>query len=213
MAGSTSYWVNGPNVLRNSPNYIVMGLNYERGIGEALESFGHRAEQLLANHVYRAGSNETLPYNRCYWADFDQAQCGSRQATPQRDIWDRYSVVDGNLAGEAGVGAMHWAPNVTLRSQEYVWSLTNFVNTQADDWEYNYPKLVGAATKRMVNVDEWLPMAQDGDAGRGFKKWYYHHMPRVPGHYADASNASNDGKLNNWWEYIVNFNRHVETQD
>jgi hypothetical protein len=83
----------------------------------------------------------------------------------------------------------------------------------ADDWEFNYPNLIGAATKRMVNVNEWTPMAQDGDAGRGYKKWFYHHMPRVPGQYVDAGNSGNNGRLNNWWEYIVNFNRHVETQN
>jgi hypothetical protein len=212
MAGSTSYWVNGPAVFRSAPNYIVMGLSYERGISEALESFGHRAEQLIANHVYRATSNETLPYNGCFWPDF-AAWCGSRASTPQRDIYDRFSVVDGNLLGEAGVGAVHWAPNVQFRSQEYVWHLDNFVSSMADDWQFNYPKLVGASTKRQVNVEEWRPMAQDGDAGRGYKKWWYHHMPRVPGHYADPANAGNHGKLNNWWEYIVNFRRHPEMRD
>jgi hypothetical protein len=212
MAGTAPYWLNGPAMFRNAPNYVVMGLSYERGIGEALESFGHRTEQLLANHVYRNTSNETVPYNNCYWSDF-AGFCGSRQATPQRDIWDRFTVVDGNLAGEAGVGAMHWAPNVQFRSQEYVWSLSSSVNTMADDWEFNYPNLVGASTKRMVNLNEWVPMAQDGDAGRGYKKWFYHHLPRVPGHYVDAGNAGNNGRLNNWWEYVVNFNRHVETQN
>ena len=212
MAGSSAYWVNGPAVFRDAPNYMVMGLSYERGIGEALESFGHRAEQLLANHVYRPTSNETLPYNGCYWPDF-ASFCGSRAPTPQRDIWDRFTVVDGNTPDGAGVGAVHWAPNVQLRSQEYVWSLSNSVSSMADDWQFNYPKLVGASTKRLVNVDEWTPMASDGDAGRGFKKWWYHHMPRVPGHYADSANVGNDGKLNNWWEYIVNFRRHPEMQD
>jgi hypothetical protein len=213
MAGTSPYWINGPAMFRNAPNHFVMGMSYERGIGEALENFGHRTEQLLANHVYRTTSNETLPYNNCYWPDFNVSWCGSRQPAPQRDIWDRFTVVDGNLPGEAGLGAAHWAPNVQLRSQEYVWNLTNFANTMADDWQFNYPLLIGGATKRSVNLNEWTPMAQDGDAGRGYKKWWYHHMPRVPGHYVDAGNGGNNGKLNNWWEYLVNFNRHIETQN
>jgi hypothetical protein len=212
MAGTSPYWINGPAMFRNAPNHFVMGMSYERGISEALENFGHRAEQLLANHVYRTTSNETLPYNNCYWSDFAEF-CGARAPTPQRDIYDRFSVVDGNLLGGAGVGAAHWAPNVQFRFQEYVWDLTNLAFTMADDWQFNYPKLVGASTKRQVNVDEWRPLAQDFDAGRGFKKWWYHHMPRVPGHYADAANPGNHLKLNNWWEYLTNFNRHPETQD
>jgi hypothetical protein len=213
MAGSSPYWVNGPAMPRNAPNYFVMGMSYERGIGEALENFGHRSEQLLANHVYRASSNETLPYNSCYWPDFNAEWCGSRQPTPQRDIYDRFTVVDGNLPGGAGVGAAHWAPNVTVHSQEYMWHLDNFVSSMADDWQFNYPKLVGASTKRQVNVEEWRPMASDGDPGRGFKKWWFHHFPRVPGHYADAANPGNDHRLNNWWEYTVDFRRHPELAD
>jgi len=37
-------------------------------------------------------------------------------------------------------------------------------------------------------------------------------MPRVPGHYKDPGNAMNHGKLNNWWEYIVNWDRHPESR-
>ncbi len=211
-AGSTAYPINGPVVFRNTHNFVIMGQNYERQLSEALENFGHRTEWLLAFHTYRTTSNETLPYNPCYWPP--NAACGTRQPTPQRDIWDRFSVVDGNLTDQAGVGAAHWAPNAENRdTDEYRWDLTNFANSMGDDWYFNYPNLVGTSTRRLVNVEEWRPMAQDGEPGRAFKKWWYHHMPRVPGHYVDANNAGNNGKLNNWWEYIVNFNRHPETQN
>ncbi|HKP96179.1 MAG TPA: hypothetical protein VJ385_10510 [Fibrobacteria bacterium] len=213
MAGGTPYDVNGPAVLRpNVPNIIVMGLNYERGLGEALESFGHRVEWLLDRHAFEIP--ETIPYNPCYWPDFPAGDyCGTvRPPTPQRNIYDRFSVVEGNLPGQAGVGAAHWAPNARSRNDEYNWSLANTAYTQADDWQFNYPNLAGAATKRLVNASEWTPYAQDGDAGRGFKKWWFYQMPRVPGHYVDAGNAANNRKLNNWWEYAVNFNKHPETR-
>jgi hypothetical protein len=210
-AGSTAFPINGPSFFRNTPNFVIMGQSYERQLSEALENFGHRSEWYMAFHVFRSSSGETLPYNPCYWPV--NSACGTRQPTPQRDIWDRFSVVDGNLAGQAGVGAAHWAPNAQTRTDEYRWDLTNFANSMGDDWYFNYPKLVGSSTARLVNVEEWRPMAQDGEPGRAFKKWWYHHMPRVPGHYVDAGNAGNDGKLNNWWEYIVNPNRHPETQN
>jgi hypothetical protein len=213
MAGKTAYEVNGPVVYRAGiPNHIVMGLNYERGLSEALESFGHRAEWFLDRHTFKI--KETVPYNPCYWPDFPIGDyCGgTRPATPVRNIYDRFSVVEGNVPGNAGVGAAHWAPNARSRQDEYNWALTNTAYSQADDWETNYPNLTGLASKRLVNVNEWLPMAQNGDAGRGFKKWWMQHMPRVSGHYKDATIPVNNGKLNNWWEYIFNFDKHPETQ-
>ena len=77
---------------------------------------------------------------------------------------------------------------------------------------YNYPKLQGASTKRLMNQNEWLPMAQDGEIQRGFVKWYFQHYPRFKGTYVDAVNAGNNGRQNNWWEYAVNFNLYPETQ-
>lgn len=79
---------------------------------------------------------------------------------------------------------------------------------QADDWQFNYPNLIEPNSRRLVNQNEWPPFAQNGDASRGFKKWWYHPMPRVPGHYKDAVN---NNKLNNWWEYIMDFTRHPES--
>lgn len=58
MVGATAYWCNAPPLLRNgTPLYIMMGLNYERGVAEALHSFGHRAESILT-HVYGSWSRD-----------------------------------------------------------------------------------------------------------------------------------------------------------
>ena len=209
MAGRNPYAINGGVYIRNTRNFVVMGQSYERRHSEALENYGHRVEWQVSRAF--VGEQNTLPYHPCYWPDFDPS-CGSRQPTPQRNIYDRFSVVEGNLPGGAGVGAAHWTPNALNRTHEYRWDLTNTAFTMADDWQFNYPNLVGSTTRRLVNVDEWRPMAQDLEAGRGFKKWWYHHFPRVPGHYRDATNPTNDGKLNNWWEYIVNFDNHPESR-
>jgi hypothetical protein len=209
MMGRTAYWINGSPVWRDTKNYFVMGYNYERTVGLAEHAFGHRAEQLIGDHGF--ATPPTLPYNNCYWPDFG-AGCGSKQVPVMRNIWDRFSVVEGNLPGQAGVGAIHWPPNLATRSQEYVyWSFDNYYS-QADDWLYNYPKLLGASTKRLLNQNEWLPMAQDGEIQRGFVKWYFQHYPRFKGTYVDAGNANNNGRQNNWWEYAVNFNLYPETQ-
>ncbi len=217
MAGDQAYNLNGPVIWRPGiKNFVVMGLNYERGRSEALESFGHRAEWLLDRHAFVQPADEifTIPYYPCIWSDFPAGDyCGStRQPTPQRSIYDKFSTVEGLVAGNAGVGAAHWAPNARNRGDEYNWSLANTAYTMADDWQYNYPTLTGAATKRLVNLNEWTPYAQDADAGRGFKKWWFMHFPRVAGLYPNDGNVRNRFRLNNWWEYIMDYNKHSETQ-
>jgi hypothetical protein len=209
MAGLTPYAINGGTYDRPTRNFVIMGQSFERRHNEALENFGHRKEWQVSRAYF--GEQTTLPYNPCYWPDFDPS-CGSRQPTPQRNIYDRFVTVDGNLPGQAGVGAAHWSPNMTMRSDEYKHEIMNLANSMADDWMFNYPKLVGTSTRRLVNADEWRPMAQNLEVRRGFKKWYFHHMPRLPGHYQDPNNAANRGKLNNWWEYVVNFDRHPESR-
>ncbi len=209
MMGRTSYWINGSPIYRNTPNFFVMGYNYERTVGLAEHAFGHRAEQLIGDHAF--ATPPTLPYNNCYWPDFG-AGCGSQQVPAMRNIWDKFSVVEGNLAGQAGVGAIHWPPNTQTHVNEYVYWGDNQAYSMADDWLYNYPNLAGASTKRLVNQYEWMPIAQDNEVQRGFVKWYYQHYPRFKGTYTDAGNASNNGRQNNWWEYVVNFNLYPETQ-
>jgi hypothetical protein len=215
MAGNTAYEVNGPVVwLSGIRNFIIMGLSYEFGIDEALSNFGRRAEALLERRVYR-NSMETIPYNPCYWPDFPPSDfCGqTRPPTPQRNIYDRFSVTDGNITGSAGVGAAQWAPNAKTRNDQYNLASSVQAYSQTDDWQFNYPLLIGSATKRLVNASEWTGYAQDGNAYRGFRKWLFLNFPRLPGHYKDAANAANNNKLNNWWEYVANFNRHPETQN
>lgn len=218
MAGNQPYAVNGGTYYRNTnKNFVIMNLSYERGLSEVLENFGHRIEWTLSRIFH--GYINTISYNRCYYPDWnreneDPPPCGGSQQIPVlANLWDRISVVDGNLPGEAAVGAVHWAPNAQFRSDEYVWHKDNLVYSTADDWMFNYPNLAGGSTKRLVNVEEWRPMAQDGDAGRGFKKWWYFHMPRVPGRFSSPGNPMDDGKLNNWWEYMVNFNAHPESDN
>ena len=55
MAGPHAFWCNAPPLdgySRVSRRFIVMGFNFERGVGEMLESFSHRVESIMA-HVFR----------------------------------------------------------------------------------------------------------------------------------------------------------------
>lgn len=68
---------------------MIMGFNWERGIGEALEAFGHRAESTF-KYVWGEGTSP----------------------------WARFAAFEKNAPGKAGVGVMHYGPQ-TLADYEW----------------------------------------------------------------------------------------------
>jgi hypothetical protein len=50
MVGETAYVCNSPPIEAPCSNFVIMGFNYERGVGEALEAFGHRTEFIFRHH-------------------------------------------------------------------------------------------------------------------------------------------------------------------
>jgi hypothetical protein len=47
MIGRNSIWCNAPLYNADTDNFIIMGLNAERGVSEAIEAFSHRVESTL----------------------------------------------------------------------------------------------------------------------------------------------------------------------
>ena len=50
MCGSGAFWFNAPPLAGTehaSRRFVIMGFNFERGVGEMLEDLGHRAESIL----------------------------------------------------------------------------------------------------------------------------------------------------------------------
>lgn len=129
MVGRGAYFCNsdpldlGPCARR----FIVMGFNYERGVGEMLESFGHRVESLLARAF---GS----------WQ-----QWGGRA----NHAWDRFTTYDQLSPGQAGCGNLHFAPN---SRRDYDWANPAPVWSTCDSWP-DYPN--GPPTRRRVDAREW----------------------------------------------------------
>ncbi len=170
MAGGSAYFCNSPPVenVKCSRIFIIMGFNYERGVGEMLEDFCHRAESIMT-HVY--GSWEPK----------------------ETHAWNRFTLYDKIAPGKSACGNTHFAPNSI---SDYDWGNKTMVMSSCDDW-LNYPDLTGK--KRLVNCEEW----GNGDI-REHHKWWLHHLPKVSG--------KTDGKLNNWWNYIVDFNSYPESR-
>ena len=116
MAGRGAYFCNSPPVarIRTSRIYVTMGFNYERGVGEMLESFGHRVESIM-RRVY--GSWE-----------------------PQEtQAWNRFTLHEAVAPGRSGCGNVHFAPN---SERDYDWGNRREVWSNCDDW-LDFPHLTG----------------------------------------------------------------------
>lgn len=116
MGGDGGYWCNSPPVqgVASRRAFVIMGWNFERGVGEAIHSFGHRAESILV-HSYGA------------WR-------ADRTTT-----WNRFTLLDRDAPGRGGVGNVHFPVN---GAADYDYANPRAVLSGADDWLF-YPNLTG----------------------------------------------------------------------
>ncbi len=125
---------------------------------------------------------------------------GGWKADQLTSNWARFAA---NLkqSGTAAVGTAHYPPN---GEADYDYANPRMVESTADDW-LNYPKLTGK--KRTFNREEWAEPHKNAkgqpDYHRNYLRWWFAHIPKAPG-------VNEDGRLNNWWEYLVNFNSFDE---
>jgi hypothetical protein len=171
MAGKGAYFCNSdpvPDV--DCPRiFVIMGFNYERGVGEMLEDMGHRTESIMT-HVY-----------------------GGKWEPNKDNAWNRFTLYDKQMPGEAACGNVHFSPNSL---SDYEWGRDTYVPSSCDDW-LDYPNLTGK--KRQMNKSDW----GNGDI-RAHHVWWLNHLPKAPG-------RGPDGKLANWWGYNSDFNRYPES--
>ena len=118
MAGPKAFWCNAPALQHTEHakrQFVIMGFNFERGVGEMLEDLGHRAESMLFQ-VYRG--MEGKPNN----------------------LWERFLRIERDFPGRAEVGSVHFAPNSV---KDYDWGNKTPVLSYCDNW-YKFPDLSGA---------------------------------------------------------------------
>lgn len=179
MVGIGSYWVNCNELSYESPrSYTMMGYNYERGMPEALESYGHRTESIL-KRAY--GSWNIFPETAQILHD-----------------WDAFTAQDRWTPGLGGVGTAHDPFNAPL-GVDYIRNNRTYASTSENDW-YNFPEMTGDRISE--NCDAWgCPEVGNYHpiSSYNYLKWWYDHMPHVPGF--------KDGRLNNWWRYIVDVDQ------
>jgi hypothetical protein len=128
MVGPGAFWCNSPPLGAPGPHsyrglarppqaqrrFVVMGFNYERGVGEMLEDLGHRAESIMAK-VYTGVRGEA-------------------------NLWERFTRYDLTHPGRAECGNVHFAPSSV---RDYDWGNRRPVLSRCDDW-YNFPDFKGA---------------------------------------------------------------------
>lgn len=127
MAGRNAYWINGTPVSGiDTKPFVLMGYSYERGMAEALESFGHRTESIM----------------RRVYGSWDAADTHA---------WNKFTLQDWQVPGRGGIGNAHNAFNAEAGT-DYNRSSSRLLPTTADDWN-NFPNLTGATT--LKNCTTW----------------------------------------------------------
>jgi hypothetical protein len=176
MIGPTAYWVNSTGYVRPDlhKNFVVMGLNYERKLGEAIHSYGHRVESILKKVYGRWDSTH-----------------------PQPNAWELFSARETDRPSSSGCGRTHFPPNGT---RDYDYANDTPVTSRCASY-LEYPDLDGGTTTVSFR-STWKVI---GDAQLDFLKYWYGHLPRAAG-------RASDGKLNDWWKYVANFNAYPESR-
>ncbi len=114
MAGPHAFWCNGPPVPGTEAagrRFVIMGFNYERGVGEMLEDLGHRAESILS-----------------------RVFAGKHGAA---NLWRQFTRYDARHPGRAQCGTVHEAPN---SERPYDWGNPRLVLSRCDAW-LSFPDL------------------------------------------------------------------------
>lgn len=113
MGGPGAFWCNShplKNTEAGKRRFIMMGFSYERGVGEMLESFGHRAESLMEKTFSKL--------------------------TGEANLWKRFIRYEKVAPGRSACGNIHFAPN---SQADYDWGNLTPVQSECYDWLLNFP--------------------------------------------------------------------------
>lgn len=142
---------------------------------------------------YERGVAEML-HNLCHRTEATMTRIyGGWQADKLDHLWARFAANAKQSNGYAGVGSCHFPPNA---DNEYDYANPRPVKSTAPDWR-RFPNLTGITD--LVNCETW----GGPDYHRRYLIWWFSHLPRAPG-------WNGDGRLNNWWKYVFDFNSYDE---
>jgi hypothetical protein len=180
MGGAGAFWCNAhplSSTVGCNRRFVIMGFNFERGVGEMLEAFGHRAESLVAK-AFNCQDFVTWAY---------QPNRSPATVGKELNLFEKFLCFDQIAPDRSGVGTIHHAPN---SGGDYEWNNLRLVVSSCYDW-FNFPFFKNDI--RLVAANEW----GSGNI-RLHHEWWLKHLPRVAGRTG--------GIANNWWQYIMDPN-------
>lgn len=137
---------------------------------------------------YERGVAETL-HNLCHRAEATLTRVHGGWKTDELvHDWARFAANAKQSNGVAACGTCHYPPN---GERDYDYDNPRVVLSDADDW-LNYPRLSGI--RKPVSRETW----GGPDYHRNYMGWWFRRLPRAAG-------TSPEGRLNNWWRYIYEF--------
>ncbi|MGC8667493.1 MAG: hypothetical protein ACP5VE_05200 [Chthonomonadales bacterium] len=161
--------------------------------GEVYPNVPSKRAFAIMGFNYERGVAEML-HDLCHRTESTMTRIyGGWEADRLTTNWARFAANDVQSHGVAAVGTCHWPPNA---EHDYDYANPRIVQSSADDW-LNYPHLSGST--KPVSCATW----GGPDYQRNYMKWWFFHLPHTAG-------VNSDGRLNNWWEYVFNFNKYDE---
>ena len=184
-AGTWESWMYGPE------SFFINGGTYpDVPIDRAVAMFGFNYERGVAEMLHDNGHRTENHMVRSFG--------GTWNGTNPSTAWERFSALAKNTPnGVGGVGNTHFPVN---GAGDYDYSNTTPVASTANDW-LNYPNLTGATTT--VSRTAWAGPSGFDDH-RDYLQWFFGHLPRNTG-------TTPDGRQNNWYKYIYDFNSYEPT--
>ncbi|MCC6124947.1 MAG: hypothetical protein IT426_08295 [Pirellulales bacterium] len=178
-------WMFGPNAF-----YVNGPVFSDIGIDRAVVGYGFNYERGPDTMIHNLGHRTEDSVKRPYGNTWNLANPTS--------AWDRFTAnYWQSPAGTYGIGSCHVPAN---GDAHYDYADTRVVQSTANDW-LNYPNLTGATSA--VTLTNWA-FGQYPDYGRDYLEWFFGLMPRAGGTTAD-------GRQNNWYKYIYDFNAYEPT--
>ncbi len=180
MAGYNGFWCNSGPQPNVACSRIFVITGWNYERITSLHATGHRCESIMSK-VYNG------------W-----------DVNGDRTIWDRFgwnhgqTTISGNVYG---IGSAHLPANA---NDHYDYANPQWVSSYAPAWMNDFPAFNGKnGATSLVSRSTWgfTPNSYE----MAYFIWWYQHMPHV------AGTNSHDGytRLNNWWEYLYNFNEHA----
>lgn len=153
FSGKDAFWLNSVPIENptNTRLLPIMGLNYERDLNCAMESYGHRIESVIW-HLYGRWDSKITDLNK-------------------KNTWELFITIDKDCPEKAQVGCIHFPPN-GLKDYDFI-NKTK-VLSWADEW-YNYPNVDLNAEPKLMNCENWQ------NSHVGYMCWWFRHIPHFKG--------------------------------